>query len=305
MKKPHGIFAPIATIFDESGDLDLKRFRENVRKFSETKLSGLVVLGSNGEFTLLSYHEKVALVKAAREVIAKDKILIAGTGCESLRETVELTNECARLGADAALVVTPSYYKSDMTDESLERYFTLVADESAVPIMLYNMPRNTGVNMSASLVAKLSRHPNIIGIKDSSGNITQIASIIAKCPKDFAVFAGSGSFLLPTLMLGGVGGTLAVANVVPNYCVAIYDLCKNGSLEDAIKLQLGLLELNAAVTTRYGIGGMKAAMEMVGFHGGSPRLPILPAANEAKREISDIVNAALKLFHEVCGKNCL
>ena len=305
MKKPHGIFAPIATIFDESGDLDLKRFRENVRKFSETKLSGLVVLGSNGEFTLLSYHEKVALVKAAREVIAKDKILIAGTGCESLRETVELTNECARLGADAALVVTPSYYKSDMTDESLERYFTLVADESAVPIMLYNMPRNTGVNMSASLVAKLSRHPNIIGIKDSSGNITQIASIIAKCPKDFAVFAGSGSFLLPTLMLGGVGGTLAVANVVPNYCVAIYDLCKNGSLEDAIKLQLGLLELNAAVTTRYGIGGMKAAMEMVGFHGGSPRLPKLPAANEAKREISDIVNAALKLFHEVCGKNCL
>jgi len=305
LKKPHGIFAPIATIFDESGDLDLKRFRENVRKFSETKLSGLVVLGSNGEFTLLSYHEKVALVKAAREVIAKDKILIAGTGCESLRETVELTNECARLGADAALVVTPSYYKSDMTDESLERYFTLVADESAVPIMLYNMPRNTGVNMSASLVAKLSRHPNIIGIKDSSGNITQIASIIAKCPKDFAVFAGSGSFLLPTLMLGGVGGTLAVANVVPNYCVAIYYLCKNGSLEDAIKLQLGLLELNAAVTTRYGIGGMKAAMEMVGFHGGSPRLPILPAANEAKREISDIVNAALKLFHEVCGKNCL
>lgn len=305
MKKPHGIFAPIATIFDESGDLDLKRFSENVRKFSETKLSGLVVLGSNGEFTLLSYHEKVALVKATKEAIAKDKILIAGTGCESLRETVELTNECARLGADAVLVVTPSYYKSDMTDEALERYFTFVANESAVPVMLYNMPRNTGVNMRASLVAKLSRHPNIIGIKDSSGNITQIASIIAKCPKDFAVFAGSGSFLLPTLMLGGVGGTLAVANVVPNCCVAIYDLCKNGELDRAKKLQLGLLELNAAVTTRYGIGGMKAAMEMVGFHGGSPRLPILPATNEAKREISDIVNAALKLFHEVCGKNCL
>lgn len=305
MKKPHGIFAPIATIFDESGGLDLKRFSENVKKFSETKLSGLVVLGSNGEFALLSYHEKVALVKAAREVIAKDKILIAGTGCESLRETVELTNECARLGADAVLVVTPSYYKSDMTDEALERYFTFVADESTVPVMLYNMPRNTGVNMSANLVAGLSRHPNIVGIKDSSGNITQIANIIAKCPKDFAVFAGSGSFLLPTLMLGGVGGTLAVANVVPNYCVAIYDLCKNGELDRAKKLQLGLLELNAAVTTRYGIGGMKAAMEMVGFHGGSPRLPILPATNEAKREISDIVNAALKLFHEVCGKNCL
>jgi 4-hydroxy-2-oxoglutarate aldolase len=147
----------------------------------------------------------------------------------------------------------------------------------------------------------LAKHPNIIGIKDSSGNISQIAEIIAKCPNDFAVFAGSGSFLLPTLMLGGVGGTLAVANVLPDYCAAIHDLYKEGDLDKARKLQLGLLDLNAAVTTRYGIGGMKAAMEIVGFHGGSPRLPILPASGAVKEEISKIIVDALKVFSEVCG----
>jgi 4-hydroxy-2-oxoglutarate aldolase len=301
LKKVEGIFAPIATIFDEAGDLDLEGFCDNVRKFNETKLSGLVVLGSNGEFALLSYREKMALVKSAKETLDRDKLLIAGTGCESLRETIMLSNESADIGVDAILVVTPSYYKSDMTDEALERYFTTIADGCKVPVMLYNMPRNTGINMGPSLVARLAKHPNIIGIKDSSGNISQIAEIIAKCPNDFAVFAGSGSFLLPTLMLGGVGGTLAVANVLPDYCAAIHDLYKEGDLDKARKLQLGLLNLNAAVTTRYGIGGMKAAMEIVGFHGGSPRLPILPASGAVKEEISKIIVDALKVFSEVCG----
>lgn len=301
LKKVEGIFAPIATIFDEAGDLDLEGFCDNVRKFNETKLSGLVVLGSNGEFPLLSYREKIALVKSVKETLGRDKLLIAGTGCESLRETIELTKECASIGVDGVLIVTPSYYKSDMTDEALKCYFNSVANESPVPLLLYNMPRNTGINMGPSLVASLAEHPNIIGIKDSSGNISQIAEIIAKCPNDFAVFAGSGSFLLPTLMLGGVGGTLAVANVLPDYCAAIHDLYKEGDLDKARKLQLGLLELNAAVTTRYGIGGMKAAMEIVGFHGGSPRLPILPASGAVKEEISKIIVDALKVFSEVCG----
>lgn len=301
LKKVEGIFAPIATIFDEAGDLDLEGFCDNVSKFNETKLSGLVVLGSNGEFALLSYREKIALVKSAKETLDRDKLLIAGTGCESLRETIELTKECASIGVDGVLIVTPSYYKSDMTDEALKCYFNSVANESPVPLLLYNMPRNTGINMGPSLVASLAEHPNIIGIKDSSGNISQIAEIIAKCPNDFAVFAGSGSFLLPTLMLGGVGGTLAVANVLPDYCAAIHDLYKKGDLDKARKLQLGLLDLNAAVTTRYGIGGMKVAMEIVGFHGGSPRLPILSASGAAKEEISKIIVDALKVFSEVCG----
>ena len=301
MNKIEGIFAPIATVFDASGDLDMARFAENISKFNKTKLSGLVVLGSNGEFALLTHREKLRLVEAAKEQISKDKLLIAGTGCESLRETIELTKECAYAGADGVLVVTPSYYKSDMTDEALKCYFNSVADESPVPLLLYNMPRNTGINIGPNLVDALAKHPNIVGIKDSSGNISQIAEIIAKCPQDFAVFAGSGNFLLPTLALGGVGGTLAVANVVPDYCVAIYKLYKDGQMDKAKKLQLGLLELNAAVTTRYGIGGMKAAMELVGFHGGSPRRPILPATEDVRRKIAEIVETTLNLFVEICG----
>lgn len=301
MNKIEGIFAPIATVFDASGDLDMARFAENIRKFNKTQLSGLVVLGSNGEFALLTHREKLRLVEAAKEQISKDKLLIAGTGCESLRETIELTKECAYAGADGVLVVTPSYYKSDMTDEALKCYFNSVADESPVPLLLYNMPRNTGINIGPNLVDALAKHPNIVGIKDSSGNIAQIAEIIAKCPQDFAVFAGSGNFLLPTLALGGVGGTLAVANVVPDYCVAIYKLYKDGQMDKAKKLQLGLLELNAAVTTRYGIGGMKAAMELVGFHGGSPRRPILPATEDVRRKIAEIVETTLNLFVEICG----
>ncbi len=302
MNKIEGIFAPIATIFDTLGDLDMARFAENIGKFNKTKLSGLVVLGSNGEFALLTHREKLRLVEAAKEQISKDKLLIAGTGCESLRETIELTKECAYAGADGVLVVTPSYYKSDMTDEALKCYFNSVADESPVPLLLYNMPRNTGINIGPNLVDALAKHPNIAGIKDSSGNIAQIAEIIAKCPQDFAVFAGSGNFLLPTLALGGVGGTLAVANVVPDYCVAIYKLYKDGQMDKAKKLQLGLLELNAAVTTRYGIGGMKAAMEVVGFHGGSPRRPILPATEDVRRKIAEIVETTLNLFAEICGE---
>lgn len=302
MNKIEGIFAPIATVFDASGDLDMARFAENIGKFNKTKLSGLVVLGSNGEFALLTHREKLRLVEAAKEQISKDKLLIAGTGCESLRETIELTKECAYAGADGVLVVTPSYYKSDMTDEALKCYFNSVADESPVPLLLYNMPRNTGINIGPNLVDALAKHPNIAGIKDSSGNIAQIAEIIAKCPQDFAVFAGSGNFLLPTLALGGVGGTLAVANVVPDYCVAIYKLYKDGQMDKAKKLQLGLLELNAAVTTRYGIGGMKAAMEVVGFHGGSPRRPILPATEDVRRKIAEIVETTLNLFAEICGE---
>jgi len=301
LNKIEGIFAPIATVFDASGDLDMARFAENISKFNKTKLSGLVVLGSNGEFALLTHREKLRLVEAAKEQISKDKLLIAGTGCESLRETIELTKECAYAGADGVLVVTPSYYKSDMTDEALKCYFNSVADESPVPLLLYNMPRNTGINIGPNLVDALAKHPNIVGIKDSSGNIAQIAEIIAKCPQDFAVFAGSGNFLLPTLALGGVGGTLAVANVVPDYCVAIYKLYKDGQMDKAKKLQLGLLELNAAVTTRYGIGGMKAAMELVGFHGGSPRRPILPATEDVRRKIAEIVETTLNLFVEICG----
>lgn len=289
MKKVHGIFAPIATAFDASGDVDYSVFAENTVTFGATKLSGLVVLGSNGEFTLLSHEEKVKLVETARNHLPADKMVIAGTGCESFRETLQLTKECAAVGADVALVVTPNYYKKDMNGPALEKFYTMLADASPIPVMIYNMPGNSGVNVPSSLTLKLAAHPNITGIKDSGGNIVQISEVLAKAPEGFSVFAGSGSYLLATLMLGGVGGTLAVANVVPDYCAEIQENFEKGDLEKARKMQLALLPLNAAVTSRFGIGGMKAAMDMVGFKGGLPRLPILPAGEETRKEIARIL----------------
>ena len=289
MKKVHGIFAPIATAFDASGEVDYSVFAENTVSFGATKLSGLVVLGSNGEFTLLSHEEKVKLVETARNHLPADKMVIAGTGCESFRETLQLTKECAAVGADVALVVTPNYYKKDMNEAALGKFYTMLADASPIPVMIYNMPGNSGVNVPSSLTLKLAAHPNITGIKDSGGNIVQISEVLAKAPEGFSVFAGSGSYLLATLLLGGVGGTLAVANVVPNYCAEIQENFGKGDLEKARKMQLALLPLNAAVTSRFGIGGMKAAMDMVGFKGGLPRLPILPAGEETRKEIARIL----------------
>lgn len=289
MKKVHGIFAPIATAFDASGDVDYSVFAENTVTFGATKLSGLVVLGSNGEFTLLSHEEKVKLVETARNHLPADKMVIAGTGCESFRETLQLTKESAAVGADVALVVTPNYYKKDMNEAALGKFYTMLADASPIPVMIYNMPGNSGVNVPSSLTLKLAAHPNITGIKDSGGNIVQISEVLAKAPEGFSVFAGSGSYLLATLMLGGVGGTLAVANVVPDFCAEIQENFEKGDLEKARKMQLALLPLNAAVTSRFGIGGMKAAMDMVGFKGGLPRLPILPAGEETRKEIARIL----------------
>jgi 4-hydroxy-2-oxoglutarate aldolase len=289
MKKVRGIFAPIATAFDASGEVDYSTFAGNTVTFGATKLSGLVVLGSNGEFTLLSHEEKVKLVETARNHLPEGKMVIAGTGCESFRETLQLTKECAAVGADVALVVTPNYYKKDMNEAALGNFYTMLADASPIPVMIYNMPGNSGVNVPSSLTLKLAAHPNITGIKDSGGNIVQISEVLAKAPEGFSVFAGSGSYLLATLMLGGVGGTLAVANVVPDYCAEIQENFEKGDLEKARKMQLALLPLNAAVTSRFGIGGMKAAMDMVGFKGGLPRLPILPAGEDTRKEIARIL----------------
>ncbi len=277
MKKVEGVFAPIATPFGANGDIDFGRYAENLAKFDKTGLSGIVALGSNGEFTMLSHQEKLDLIQAIRRGISKDKVLLAGTGCESLKETIELTKGAADRGADAALIISPHYYKRDLTDATLEKFYSAVADASPIPVMIYNMPGNSGVNLSSSLVVKLSAHPNIVGVKDSGGNIVQISEILAGAPADFSVFAGSGSYLFATTVLGGKGGTLAVANVAPDLCADIYALCRRGDYEKARKMQLDILNLNACVTSRHGIAGMKAAMDLAGFFGGAPRLPLQPA----------------------------
>lgn len=286
--KLKGVYAPIPTVFND-GEIAYKKLKDNLAKWEKTRLEGLVVLGSNGEFVLLDEDEKVELTAFVRENYPAEKPVIAGTGCESTRATIRLTNKCAEAGVDAALILTPSYYKGSMTDVALKAFFTDVADASSVPVILYNMPRNTGVNMSAALVSELSEHPNIIGIKDSSGNIVQIAAIIADSSPNFSVFAGSGSFLYASLCLGATGGTLAVANILPDKCFQIVDLFNQGRHEEAKMIQFQILEANAAVTSRWGIAGLKAAMDLVGYFGGEVRKPLINLSDQNREEMKKIL----------------
>jgi len=284
-----GVFAPIPTPFGEDGEIAYGALRKNLDRWAATRLAGLVVLGSNGEFALLDPDEKEALVGFVREHFPADRPVIAGTGCESTRATIRFTRRAAQLGADAALVLNPYYYKGSMTDAALKRFYLDVAEASPIPVMIYNMPGNTGLNLSSSLVVELAQHPNIVGVKDSSGNIVQISEIVAGAPEGFAVFAGSGSFLLPTILMGGVGGTLAVANVLPDECAGIVSMAQEGRLEEARLLQLKILAANAAVTSRWGVAGLKAALDMIGYYGGPPRPPILPLDEAVRAQLRTIL----------------
>ncbi|MGE5579329.1 MAG: dihydrodipicolinate synthase family protein [Bacillota bacterium] len=279
-----GIFAPIPTPFVNE-EVAYDKLAENLGKWGSTGLAGVVVMGSNGEAPYLEEDEKVELWAFTRKHFPKEKMVIAGTGQETTRATIRLTKKAADAGAGAALVISPSYFKANMKEPALEQYYRDVADNSPIPVLVYNMPGNTGVNLSSSLVVRLAQHPNIVGVKDSSGNIVQISEIIAGAPKTFSVFAGSASFLLPALVMGAVGGTLATANVAPDLCVKVFELANAGRIQEAAEVQKSLLALNALVTSRYGVAGLKAAMDMIGYFGGIPRRPMLPATEAEKADI--------------------
>jgi len=258
--------------------------------WNKTSLSGYLVLGSNGESGYLNERERLKVFEVSRDSIPKNKIMIAGTGLEATQETLRLTNEAAKIGADYAMVVTPCYYKGSMKATILHDHFAAVADSSRIPILPYNVPQYTGVNMEADLVVKLSRHPNIIGLKDSSGNIGQLAQIIHGSKKGFAVFTGSAPVLFPALCIGAVGGILAVANVLPRQCVQIQNLFNDGRLDEARALQNRLTRLANAVTTKHGIGGLKMAMDLAGYFGGDPRSPLKRPGPEIETELKGLLH---------------
>lgn len=287
-----GIYAPIPIPFKEGteGGIDYEIMKYNMdHLWNPSKLSGIVIMGSNGEFVYLTEQEKREVIQAVCSFKGEGKHVIAGCGCESTAATIDLCRYAASAGADAALVLNPNYYKKAMNDQVLETFFKDVADASPIPVILYNMPGNSGVNLSASLVKRLSSYPNIIGIKDSSGNIVQIMEILRDAPEEFSVFAGSASFLFPAAAAGAKGGTLALANVFPNECAKLYELTRAGEIERAKKLQLVLLEANAAVTGKFGIPGLKAALEMVGGKSGYPRKPLLPLPPEKYDMLKEII----------------
>ena len=288
MFKLHGIYAPIATPF-AGGEIAYDKLEKNLEFWLGSDLEGIVVMGSNGEFVLLSPQEKEELMRFVCARAKGKKPVIAGTGAESTVETIRLNRQAAEAGADAVLVVTPNYYKGEMTDPVLARFYTDVADASPLPVILYNMPRNTGISISAKLAVELARHPNIIGIKDSGGNIVQIADMIRNAPEGFSVFAGSASFLYASLALGATGGTLALANIFPNECARVHTLFDAGKMREARDLQMNLIDSNNAVTARWGIPGLKAAMEMIGLYGGDPRPPLVPLKEADREELRKVL----------------
>jgi 4-hydroxy-2-oxoglutarate aldolase len=284
-----GIYPPIPTPFDASGEMDLKAFARNFERWNRFPLSGYVVLGSNGEFPYLSEPEKLTLFEAARKLIPSDKLFMAGTACESAHSTIALTKKAASLGADVAILITPSYYKSRMDAAGLSHYYQSVADASPIPVSMYNMPANTSVDMAADVIVKLSQHPNIVGLKDSGGNLAKIGEVVRYARPGFQVLAGSAGFLYPALCMGAVGGVLALANIAPQQCCDIVSLFKHGKHEDARELQQRMIPPNTAVTARFGVPGLKAALDMLGYYGGPPRSPMLPLPDAQKEMLRNIL----------------
>ncbi len=284
----NGIFPPIPTPFVD-GDVAYDKLASNIEKWSQSGLKGLVVMGSNGEYVYLSEDEKRTLVEKTVQMTPEHMLVIAGTGCESTKETIELTRDCADRGAHAALVVTPHYYSGRMNEAAMLAYFTAVADQSPIPILLYNVPKFTHVNMTFRLVSQLSSHPNIVGIKDSTGNVIQLGEFANNVGPDFSLLVGTAGALFGGLIIGCVGGVLALANVAPELCVRIYEYVKQGDYEAAKQLQLKMIPVNQAVTATYGVPGLKTAMDMLGYFGGAPRPPLLPSSEKDKSEIREIL----------------
>lgn len=287
----HGVFPPITTPFID-GKVAYDKLASNVEKWSPTGLKGFVVLGSNGEYVSLSEEEKRTVIDTVVQSAPDEIRIIAGTGCESTVETLRLTRDCAKLGAHAALVVTPHYYSGRMGEAALVKHYSEVADHSPIPILLYNVPKFTHINLAAGFVARLSEHPNIIGIKDSSGNVIQLGEILNEVTKEFNVMVGTAGVLFSGLTIGCAGGVCALANVAPEACVKIFDLVIEGDLKAARELQLKILPVNQAVTAIYGVPGLKAAMDMLGYFGGDPRLPLLPSSEQELSEIKAILKKA-------------
>jgi 4-hydroxy-2-oxoglutarate aldolase len=280
---------PITTPFN-GPEVAFDRLKENFQIWNRTGLSGYLVLGSNGEAVYLSEAEKIKVIEISREAIPKEKIMLVGTGMEATTETIRFTNQAAALGADLALVVTPCYFKGSMTPQVLYDHFVAVAEASRIPILTYNVPQFTGVNMEPSLVVKLSQHANIIGVKDSSGNIDQLSQIIHQSEKGFGVFVGSAPVLFPALCVGAVGGILAVANLLPELCIRIVDLHVKGQVDKALELQNRLTPMAKAVTVTYGISGLKTAMDMMGYFGGEPRSPLKKAVSEVETILKNLLD---------------
>ena len=284
-----GVFAALTTPYAQDGAVSLSDLKHNLRLYNSTDLAGYVALGSTGESVLLRRAEMDAILATVKEAAAKEKKLLAGTGAESTRETIERTKRAAEFGYHAALVKPPHYYKPAYKPEVLIAHFLRVADESLIPVMLYSIPQFTGITLSAAEVAALAEHPNIIGIKDSSGNVQGVAEIVAATPPAFQILVGSAASVYPSMTIGARGAILALACALPEKCVALFELFRQGHHEKARELQAILVRASKLIVSELGIAGVKYAMDQRGYRGGIPRPPLLPLHHEQKKRLNELL----------------
>jgi 4-hydroxy-2-oxoglutarate aldolase len=285
-----GVFAPLATPFDGQGNLLLDKLASNVEKLNKTRLRGYLALGTNGEFRGLSGPEQMKVLKTVVQAASPEKVIMAGTGAETAPVSIELCQQAAEIGAHYGSLITPFFFAKKMSDRALIDYFIQVAERSPIPVLLYNNPGVTNITLSTTVIKEVSSHPKILGMKDSSpGNLS---AYLVNAKPGFYVLAGSVNFFFTGLIMGAVGGVLSLADVFPEPCCDLYELGAAGKLKEGRDLQLQMLKLNQMVSGKFGVAGVKAAMDLVGFYGGPPRLPLLPLTAEEKKKLREDLTAS-------------
>ncbi|MDX1494626.1 MAG: dihydrodipicolinate synthase family protein [Longimicrobiales bacterium] len=290
-----GSFLPVTTPFDPvTGDVDIVAFRSNLRSWFQHPVKGILIAGSTGESVFLDEAERVALIEAAADVVPHDRVVIAGTGTESTRHTIRLTEQAASAGADAVLVSPPAYYKGAMTPAVLARHFRAVADASPVPVLIYQVPlRLSTLDLPTGLIGELAQHPNIVGIKDSRGKLDLVGELVEQTAgEDFDVLVGSGALLYPALEVGAAGGIMAVGLMAPAQAAEISVAFAEGRSGDAGRAQERIAPVHNAIVGGMGVSGIKAALDLLGMHGGDPRPPLSPASEDRVAEVRSILEAA-------------
>ncbi len=286
-----GIFPPLTTPFVDD-EVSTDNLIANILKYERKMLSGYVLFGSNGESVFLTRDEKLNLIRTARE--HTNRTIIAGTGLDSIKETISLTNEAAEYGANYALIISPFFFKSEMKHRTFLNYFTKVAESVMIPVIIYNVPKFTNVNIETETIIELSSHPNIVALKDSTEISSRISEIAANVHTGFKLIVGTASVLYPGLSAGANAGILALANIAPDQCLQIYKYYRENNFEKALEIQNRMIPVNKAVTSKFGVAGLKAAMDLLGYFGGSPRLPLEPLNEAQQIELKIILkNASL------------
>lgn len=288
--KIKGVFPPMITPFNEDDEVDYEKYSNNIKKMNDFDLVGYLVLGSNSETVFLTEDEKLKLIELTVKHKKEGKLVMVGTGMESTKSTIELTNKAADLGADCALIITPFYYGGNMNDEALINYFTEVADKVKIPVLIYNVTKFTHVNISPKAVEVLAKHPNIIGLKDSSGNIPQLVEFKRVVDMNkFNLMVGTASAWYPALTLGVQASVMALANCCPGECIEVQKEYDSGNTEKAREIYERVFPVNAAVTGGYGIAGLKYACTLLGFEGGMVRKPLLQPKDDEKVKLKELL----------------